>query len=185
MDNRSPEMLKPTLIAGVVFGAVGALPFFNLINCACCALVVGCGFFAAYLYSAECRRQGAEFRPGMGALVGLIAGAFYAMAETLVSAVVQLTIGDIATRMVLEMMQNLPNIPPEASDQLEKFIEQSGTFTAFTLVMGFFMTLLLGAIFSTVGGLIGGAVFRVAPRSTAPPSPGTDLGTPPPSAPAV
>ena len=46
--NQAPSMLKPALISGVAFGVAGAIPVVNWINCACCALIIGCGFFAAF-----------------------------------------------------------------------------------------------------------------------------------------
>ena len=48
--NQAPSMLKPALISGVAFGVAGSIPVINWINCACCALIIGCGFFAAFLY---------------------------------------------------------------------------------------------------------------------------------------
>ena len=75
--NQAPSMLKPALISGVAFGVAGAIPVINWINCACCALIVGCGFCAAFLYSKECRTAGFAFRPGNGATVGLVSGLIY------------------------------------------------------------------------------------------------------------
>jgi len=51
MNNQAPSMLKPALISGVAFGVAGAIPVINWINCACCALIIGCGFLSAFLYS--------------------------------------------------------------------------------------------------------------------------------------
>ena len=188
MDERSPDLLRPTLTAGVVFGAVAAVPFLNLINCACCALVVGCGFFASRLYSGHCRRDGVAFSPGTGAMVGLVAGAFYAMTESLFETAIRLTIGDPAARAMLSLLQGVPNLPAENRDTFEQLLRQaadaSPSFGSF--VMGFFFMVVVAAIFSTIGGLIGGAVFRYAPPASMPP-PGADdyAPPPPPSAPAV
>lgn len=184
MSDRSPDMLKPTLIAGVVFGAIAALPFFGMLNCACCSLVLGAGFFAAYLYSGDCRRQGAEFRAGTGAVVGLIAGAFYAMMATLVGAVVHLTVGDFVSKALREWIQGLPNLPAETSETIRRAIDSSQKLSPLALVFQFFFNLLIGAMFGTVGGLIGGAVFKVPP----PPMPptfdaGPGLAPPPPPPP--
>ena len=184
MNHRSPDMLKPTLIAGLLFGVLGAVPVVNWINCACCALIVACGVFASYLYSGECRRQGAEFRPGNGALVGLVAGAFYAMASTLVGAIFRMLIGDRVAKMALEWIRNMPNLPAENRDMIEKFLEQAGAFGVLQLVLGFVLTLVVAAIFSTLGGLLGGALFKVAPPP-APPAFSGDLGPPPPPPPST
>ncbi len=56
--NQAPSMLKPALISGVAFGVAGSIPVVNWINCACCALIIGCGFFAAFLYSKDSRTAG-------------------------------------------------------------------------------------------------------------------------------
>ena len=95
MEERSPDMLRSTLAAGVVFGTLGAIPYVRLINISCCCLLVAtCGFFAAYLYSRESSRALTPFRPGAGATVGLVAGAFYALTQTIVDALVVLTVGN-------------------------------------------------------------------------------------------
>lgn len=177
MSDRSPEMLKPTLIAGASFGTLGALPVVSLINCACCALVIACGVFASYLYSRECRSQGAEFRPGSGALVGLVAGGFYAMVQTLVAALVRLLIGDRVAREVFEWVQSMPSIPAESRETIGRLLERSSSWTVLTLVAGFLVTLLVAAVFSTAGGLVGGALFRVAPGK--PPATLAPSGGPP------
>jgi uncharacterized protein YqgC (DUF456 family) len=170
MHDRSPDLLKPTLLAGLLFGALGGTPFLNLINCACCALIIGCGFFGSYLYSNECRRRGASFRAGTGALVGLVAGVFYALVNTLVETAVTVTVGDLFVARFAEWFRNVPNVPPETIDQLDQFAAQAGAFSVVGLVLGFFLHLFLAAIFSTLGGLIGGAVFKIeAPPPAAPP----------------
>ncbi len=170
MNDRSPDMLKPTLIAGALFGALAALPVIGFINCACCALILGCGFFGAYLYSNLCRRAGHEFRAGSGAIVGLISGAFYAMVHTLVSAIIELTTGgDFVARALLEWLKKLPNLPPESASAIDDALQNMGTFGPVRLIMGFLFTLLLAAVFSTIGGLIGGAVFKVDRPPPVPP----------------
>jgi hypothetical protein len=185
MDERSPELLRPTLTAGILFGAVASVPFLNLINCACCALVIGCGFFASWLYAGECRRQSLGFRPGTGAMVGLVAGAFYALTESVLTAVAQLTIGDPTARYVIPMVRNLRGLPSELRDALDQAQQASGaTPTLVSFVLGFFMTVLIAAVFSTLGGVIGGTVFRHTPPAKTPSSGEEGFG-PPPSAPAV
>src|SRR5262245_15028062 len=162
MTDRSPDLLKPTLIAGASFGALSALPVISLLNCACCALFIGCGIFASYLYSRECRASGSEFRPGGGALVGLVAVGFNAIVNALMGAIVQILIGDRIAQGILEWVQDMPNIPPETREMMARIMERSGSWSALAIVVGFLIALVLAAIFSTAGGLIGGALFRVA-----------------------
>ena len=171
MDNDSPSMLKPTLIGGLTCGVAGGLPLIGAVNCACCALVMGAGFLAAYFYSNECKKIGMGFRPGSGAVVGLVAGLFYSLAHSLIGAFFMPSVDDID--MIVEQMES-GGAPPEAIDGAMKFFEL--LTSGIGVVFYFFMILLLAAIFSTIGGLIGGAVFKVEPEAPAP----ADSGTPPP-----
>jgi hypothetical protein len=186
MNDKSPDLLRPTLTAGIAFGAVASVPFLSLLNCFCCALVVGCGFFASWLYAGECRRHLVGFRAGTGAMVGLIAGAFYAMTESVLETLIRLTIGDPTARVALSALQSLPNLPAENRDMLEQALRQASEAspTVASFVLGFFMMVLIAAVFSTIGGLIGASVFRVSPPMPMQP-PSDDTPVPPPTAPAV
>jgi hypothetical protein len=169
-------MLKSTLIGGALFGFFGGLPYIGALNCACCALFVGGGFLAAYLYSKECSGAGIAFKPGNGAVVGLVAGLFYAIVTSIVSAIVGQFGPDPEEKIAqaVDAMEQM-GIPPESIDIASKWIESSTGFMGF--VLGFFFALLLAAIFSTIGGLIGGAAFKVQPP---PPAPPAQQPTPPP-----
>jgi len=169
--DKNPSMLRATLIGGSVFGVIAAVPILGALNCACCALVAGGGFLAAYLYSKECRDAGAAFTPGNGALVGLVAGLFYALAGTVVGAVFKAIMGPPDLDQMMHAMEQF-DLPPEVVDQASIWFERFAGVMG--IVLGFFVSLLLAAVFSTLGGLIGGAVFKVEP---APPAPG--FGAPP------
>jgi len=172
MDDQSPSMLKPTLIGGGLFGLLGAIPFVSMLNCACCALVMGGGFFAAYLYSKECSGQGAAFRPGSGAVVGLVAGMFYAITNAVLGWLFSQITTPPDIDEIIDQME-AADLPPEAIDSAVRFFEMF--MSPFGVVIMFFVLLLAGAIFSTLGGLIGGAVFKVEPAPPAPPM----VSTPP------
>jgi hypothetical protein len=170
MDDRAPSMLKPTLIGGAVFGLAGALPFISALNLCCCALVMGGGFLAAFLYSKDCASSGVEFRAGNGALVGLVAGLFYALTTTIVSGVVNLVMGASISEMIEQAEEMGAEIPEEAAPLIDFLTE---TNLLVLVLLGFFFWLLISAVFSTIGGLIGGAVFKVAPP--APPTSGASF----------
>jgi hypothetical protein len=174
MDDQSPSMLKPTLIGGGVCGVVGAIPIVGgLLTCACCSPLVGAGFLAAYFYSKESAGQGSAFRPGAGALVGLVSALFYAISNT----VVWRMFFALFPQDVDETIEQLDSqgVPPEFVDAMANVLEMLGGF--FGIFIYFFVVLLMGAVFCTIGGLIGGAVFKVEPAAPAPP---LDV-TPPPS----
>lgn len=169
MDSRAPSILKATLIGGVVFGVLGGIP---IVNCLCCALMVGAGFLAAFLYSKECASASVEFKGGNGALVGLVASLFYAFASSVIGGIFSALMPS-DPEQAMEMMEQF-GMPPESMEMAAKFLEGSTGFIG--ILLGFFITLLIAALFSTIGGLIGGAVFKVEPPPAPPaaqtPSPG-------------
>lgn len=167
MDNAAPSMLKATLIGGAVAGFVGGAPLIGALNCLCCSLVISGGFLAAFLYSRDCRSSGAAFRPGNGATVGLVAGLFYALAHTVTSGLVQVATGTNMQKIferVEEMMGE--EMPPEAEPMID-FLVNANPFVLGGVL--FCCLLLVAAVFSTIGGLIGGAAFKVEPATPAPP----------------
>jgi hypothetical protein len=66
-------------------------------------------------------------------------------------------------------------MPPEIADTFMKVAESMQGSGA--VVVGFLFALFVGAVFATLGGLIGGAVFRSA---TPPPPPQYSAPPPPP-----
>jgi len=172
--NQAPSMLKPALISGLAFGVAGAIPVINWINCACCALIIGCGFLAAFLYSKECQAAGVAFQPGNGATVGLVSGLIYGVVSGVLGGLINATVGMGDWEEVIEQIEmSGADIDPAVLDQIAHFMESSGGLMLF--LIGLFFALLFGAIFATIGGLIGGSVFKVEPQAPpqeqAPPPP--------------
>jgi hypothetical protein len=172
--NQAPSMLKPALISGVAFGIAGSIPVINWINCACCALIIGCGFLAAFLYSKDCRAAGFAFRPGNGATVGLVSGLIYGVIAGILGGLISAAVGMGDWEQVIEQIEmSGADIDPAVLEQVSHFMESSGGFMM--ILIGLFFALLFGAIFATIGGLIGGSVFKVEPQAPvqeqAPPPP--------------
>jgi len=169
MDSK-PSIWKPALIAGAGFGLLGGMP---LIQCCCCLLIVAGGFVAAYLQSSACKKGGFAFRAGDGALVGLAAGVFYALAHSIVGGLLTIVMKPDYNQ-VLERFES-GGMPPEAMETAERAVELlSGPLGS---VIVFIVVLVAALMFSTIGGLIGGAVFKAEPQAPpAPPAP-PGLGT--------
>ena len=164
--NQAPSMLKPALISGVAFGIVGSIPIIGAVNCACCALVIGSGVLAAFLYSKDSRAAGFAFRPGNGATIGLLAGLVCGAITGVFGAIVGKITGADGWQEAIEQMQaSGADIPPETLDQITHFMETSGPTVI--LLGAIFLWLIFGAIFGTIGGLIGGSVFKVEPQPPA------------------
>ena len=130
--------------------------------------MIGAGLLAAYLYSNQIKAIGAEFRAGNGATIGLVAALFYALASTVVGAMFRAMMGPPDLDQLVEMLEQF-DLPPETVDSAIGMAERmSGPMG---ILIGFFLTLLIAAVFCTIGGLIGGAVFKVEPPPAAPGAP--------------
>lgn len=165
MDQPAPNMLRATLVAGGLAGALSSLPYLKVANaCTCCSMVLLGGLLASYLYSGECRRQGVAFSARQGAVVGLIAGAFHAVSTATIGNLVLLVAGEPGLERMLRWLRDLPSTPPETTDMIDQALAQMAqrSFDLGSLVLGFLSSVLVGAVFSTAGGLIGGVWFVVS-----------------------
>lgn len=175
MQNQQPSMLGPVLIAGGAFGFLSGLPFVGALNCLCCALVVACGFVAAYLYSKPCKDAGVRFAAGNGALVGLVAGLVHGVVATVIGGIAQLASGGAEWQQAIDQIEQVGQMDPQAIETITRFMESTGPFVL--ALIGLLFWFVMGAIFATIGGAIGGAVFKHEPP---PPQPVYDSTPPPP-----
>ncbi len=179
MEPKAPSIWKAAAIGGAAAGVASAIPFVNWINCACCALIIGGGFLAAFVYSRDCAAAGVGFRAGNGAFVGLAAAPIYALVGLVVGGLIQIAVG-FSVERIFDQIEQMPNVPPEQIEEARRFVERVGT--GGLALIAFVVNLLFGAVFSTVGGLIGGAAFK---REIAPVPPVAPPPTTPPTTPTV
>ena len=172
-----PSLLKPTLIGGAVFGFLGAVPCVNALNVVCCSLIMGGGFLAAYLYSNESKKAGEAFGAADGLKLGAVAGLFYWLVSSIFSGLVQI-IMPTDFDQVLEQMET-GGMPPEMLDQMEQVFEMLSGATGVVMMLG--ITFVLSMVFSVIGGLIGGMIFKFEGAPPAPPMPPVQSSPPPPS----
>lgn len=155
MDN---PKFKAALMGGGLFGVISALPYIGMLNVVCCALYIGAGVLAVYLYVKE--QAPFEKAPyGDGAVVGVLAGAIGGVVATVVGALV-MSLG----------------LAPDAGDPAEAFaqLEQVGIelpqvvrdmagadgVSAAMLGTQLVVNVVTFAIFATIGGLVGVAIFH-------------------------
>jgi hypothetical protein len=152
--------VQPAVIGGVIMGVLSALPIVAAGNLCCCLWLISGGAIAAYLLQ---QNQTAPLTPADGALVGLMAGLIGAFVRFVVSIPIDLMLAPIEHAM-LQRILDMGTLPPEARDVLERYAgrerELSGAFFIVSRVVGLMFWLFLGAIFSTIGGLIGALIFR-------------------------
>jgi hypothetical protein len=159
-------MLKPALLGGLVMGVLSALPGVSLGNCCCCAWLVTGGLVAAYVLQAN------TFQPitmGDGALVGLLAGLFGAVVNMIVSVPMNILTGPFQRQLVQRFADSQPDLP----DNVRQMVDSMGVGAVSVIgtVMAFFMMLVLGAVFSSLGGLLGAFFFKKKDVPVPPPPP--------------
>jgi hypothetical protein len=152
--------LKPALIGGVLLGIMSAVPLVNLVNCACCAWVIGGGLVASYLYFKDGRAGVSPW--GDSILLGLLTGVIGAATSTLITIPLSLLGGGAAglASAMEELRGRLAeqgDVPPQL-DQLLGAVGGAGIgCVGLGLMLGF--SLVIYSIFATVGSLIGAALF--------------------------
>jgi hypothetical protein len=154
-------MGQPALIGGLVMGVLSALPLINTGNLCCCLWVVSGGAVAAYLLQ---QNQSQPITPGDGALVGLFAGLIGAGVYFVVSIPISMLLEPMQRAMVQRTLEMSGNMPPAIRQMLEQYSEPRTAVglmgRAFLRLIGFVFMLCIGSIFSTLGGLLGAALFK-------------------------
>ena len=143
--------VQPALVGGAVVGTLSALPIISIGNFCCCLWVVGGGAVAAYVLQ---QNQSTPITPGDGALSGLLAGLVGAFVYLLLSVPITLLMAPME-RAMMERLIETGRIPPEFREYVGTFMSGSAK-----LAVGFFFMLAGGAVFSTVGGLLGALMFK-------------------------
>ena len=159
-------MLKPALMGGLVMGVLSALPGVSLGNCCCCAWLVTGGVVAAYLLQSNTPRP---ITMGDGALVGLLAGLFGAVVNLVVSVPMNILTGPFQQQLVQRFADSQPELPENVRQMVDNM--GVGAVSVVGTIMAFFMMLILGAIFSSLGGLLGAFFFKKKAAIEPPPPP--------------
>jgi hypothetical protein len=159
-------MGQPALIGGLVMGVLSALPIISAGNICCCLWVVAGGMVAAYVLQ---QNQSAPITPGDGAMVGLLAGLIGAGVSFVLSIPIGLLLEPVQREMLQRSLAMAGNMPPALREFLESYSQPRARLFGGLLVrvIGLFVMLFAGAIFSTLGGLLGAAMFK----KSAPPVP--------------
>jgi hypothetical protein len=158
---------QPALIGGLVMGVLTGLPLISAGNLCCCLWVLGGGVIAAYVLQ---QNEPAPITAGDGALVGLLAGVIGAFVYLIISIPISILVAPMERMIVERFIERMGDMPPEFREFASR-----GVGTGLRLMLGFFFWLFVGAAFSTIGGLIGQAIFQKKLP------PGTIDVTPPPA----
>ena len=164
------SQLQPILFGGLFIGVLSALPIISIGNC-CCLWLIGGGVLTAYLQ----QRDRPEPLPlGEGALGGFLAGIAGAVVYVAVTVPISIVTAPFQRRMMEFVVNSGSDMPPEVREMLESFGSEG---IVASVVIGFGFMLVVGMIFSTLGGLLGALIFRTSPP--VPPSAPPPMSVPP------
>jgi hypothetical protein len=125
----------------------------NLGTACCCLWVICGGVLGAYLHQPNDPRP---MTTGRGAFTGLLSGIIGSFVWLIVSIVVNILMAPLQRRLADDFARNARDLPPEVRTMLESF----GANPTIGVVFGFIVMLFCGAIFATLGGVLGAAFFR-------------------------
>ena len=147
MSSRSQAIL----IGGTFTGVLSALPIVSVANC-CCVWLIGGGAITAYLLQ---QGQTEPISLADGSVGGCLAGVLGACVFAVVSVPIQMVTQPLQRQMA-EVLRGTADVPPELVEMVEQ-LSGAGVGAA---LFGFVVMLVLGMVFSTLGGLLGAVVFR-------------------------
>jgi hypothetical protein len=166
-----PSKLHPALLGGLFIGVVSALPYVKAANSCCCLWLAVGGLLAAWVMQQNHPRPIAL---ADGAVAGLLAGLFGFVIMLAVSIPIGMLTGPEPA--LSPGMLETEGMSPEVRD-----LVRSVPPAAFAVIGGL-LFLVIGAIVSTVGGILGAALFRrrvEAPLADAPMPAGWEAPAPP------
>jgi hypothetical protein len=146
---------QPALLGGLVLGVLSALPIVNIGNLCCCLWVISGGVVAAYLLQ---KNQVEPIGAGDGAAVGFLAGVIGAVVWQVLQVPVTLAMGPLQARL-MDRLLTTGDLPDNVRPLFES-LKQNARFNPALFLLGGILTLIVSVIFSTLGGILGAALFR-------------------------
>jgi len=159
--NTTTSFTQPALVGGLVMGVLSALPIVYLGNICCCLWVISGGIVAAYVFQ---ENHPAPMTVGDGALAGLLAGLVGAVVHLVLSIPIDIVMAPLERNFAQRLIDMMGPMPPEMRDLIDRIQQQQMdrgvVFVLIRRVIGFVVMLFIGAAFSTIGGVIGAAIFQ-------------------------
>jgi hypothetical protein len=157
------DKMKPAIIGGVILGVLSAIPFVNIVNVCCCAWALLGGALAVNFYVKSSTRPATT---ADGAVLGLLAGVVGGIVYVILGVPLTLAFGNAMGAM----MSNIVAQSDPAQAEAIRAQMAASTSVAGALFNGIIGAIVL-AIFATIGGLIGVAIFEKRKGGTMPPPP--------------
>jgi len=154
---RPLDFIQPALAGGMFLGIFSSLPIISAGNLFCCMWVLGGGWLAAFTLSRQ-RPGGVTY--GDGAFVGVISGLFGAVVATLISIPVRILSARIFESQQQALDEAFQQIGLEGPLRDLMMRVASPEISFVTVMVTFFMNLLVFALFAMIGGILAVAVMN-------------------------
>jgi hypothetical protein len=159
-----PNKLIPVLIGGFSMAAVSVIPIVNMINCLCCAGIMGGAIVGVWFYKKNFPPN-AIFTTGHGAGIGALSGV---VGGVLTSAFTALTLGVFSAQFSVTFQETIDEAfqqmhminDPNAVEQARQALNALATQPFFTFALVLIASLFIFVAFGTLGGVIGGSIFK-------------------------
>jgi hypothetical protein len=145
------EKTQPAIFGGLIIGVLSALPIISAGNLCCCLWVVSGGVVAAYVLQ---QNQPGPLTPGDGALIGLLAGIVGAFVYLFLSIPITFLVAPMERVLIQRIIESAGSMPPEFREYVTTYIGGGVRLT-----LAFVFMLIIGSIFSTIGGVLGVVLF--------------------------
>ncbi len=175
MDQNLPNIQNPStysnvhlnvsIMTGLVAGIIIGIPYINLINC-CFLGYLGAGFIAVYLFN----KRSNVLRLSDSLVIGVITGFVIGLVSKIIDIILYLLGFNQQVHFMEKMMAFFEkmDLPPEAAIEMnEKFneaIEMAKNQTIGTIIKHGLTALIMSIIFTSVGSLIAGLIFKKQPE---------------------
>ena len=147
------------LVGALVMGVLSSLPLISAGNVCCCLWVICGGVAAAYVLQ---QGQADPITPADGAFVGFLSGLAGAVIYLIISLPLDIVLGPMERAMVQRWVEGFGG-----AEGFRDYAERANLISApIRAFLGFVFMLFIGAIFSTIGGLLGAAMFKKQPAPT-------------------
>jgi len=159
MDENQQSKLVPSLIGGAAIAVLSTFPVISAANCLCCLWVIAGGFLSVYIFNNNLPDDGVMSQND-ALILGLLSGIFGALFATFLSYFFLVIGYKPGMELVESLMDTQEDIAPEVRDMLDAFRGREGVLGPFVVLIQLGVKLVVYVVFSTIGGVIGGAVLN-------------------------
>lgn len=162
---QKPSKLVPALIGGGAMTVISIVPVLNMINCACCAGVMGAAVLGVWFYK-KSFPEDMSFSLGDGVSIGALSGLIAAPLTTLLQF---LMLGFTSADFSLQLQDQIDeafaqaatqSTDPAAVEAARELIMQLATTPILLFLVGLVFSLVIFVGFGALGGVIGGNIFK-------------------------